>query len=187
MKTIRWRVAVAAAPFAVRPCGACGADARFASTGLFRVNAQKKLVDVWLVYRCTTCGSVWNSAVISRMRPGGIDREELGRFTGNDPATALRCALDVGLLRRNGARRGKVAFAVEGDLPDGREDCRVEIDGGGLAGLRLAEVLRAKLGVSRSGLARLVEAGDVSADDGADVLAAKLRPHQAIILRPRRS
>ncbi len=117
------------------------------------------------------------------MRPGGIDREELGRFTGNDPATALRCALDVGLLRRNGARRGKVAFAVEGDLPDGREDCRVEIDGGGLAGLRLAEVLRAKLGVSRSGLARLVEAGDVSADDGADVLAAKLRPHQAIILR----
>lgn len=104
---------------------------------------------------------------------------------GNDPETALRCALDVGLLRRNGARRGKVAFVVEGDLPDGGEDCRVEIDGGDLAGLRLAEVLRAKLGVSRSGLERLVEAGDVSAVDGADVLAAKLRPHQAVIVRVR--
>lgn len=142
--------------------------------GLFRVNAQKKRLDVWLIYRCATCGSVWNSAVISRGRPGSIDREELERFTGNDPVMALWCALDVGLLRRNGARRGKVAFVVEGDRPAGGEDCRVEIDGGDLAGLRLAEVLRAKLGVSRSGLERLVEAGDVSAADGADVLAAKL-------------
>ena len=58
--------------------------------------------------------------------------------------------------------------------------------GGDLAGLRLAEVLRAKLGVSRSGLERLVEAGDVSAADGADVLAAKLRPHQTILVRGRR-
>ena len=103
-----------AAPVALRPCGTCGADAEFASTGLFRVNAQKKRLDVWLIYRCATCGSVWNSAVISRGRPGSIDREELERFTGNDPVMALWCALDVGLLRRNGARRGKVAFAVEG-------------------------------------------------------------------------
>ena len=170
----------------LRPCGTCGADAEFASTGLFRVNAQKKRLDVWLIYRCATCGSVWNSAVISRGRPGSIDREELERFTGNDPVMALWCALDVGLLRRNGARRGKVAFVVEGDRPAGGEDCRVEIDGGDLAGLRLAEVLRAKLGVSRSGLERLVEAGDVSAADGADVLAAKLRPHQTILVRGRR-
>ncbi|MFQ7969599.1 MAG: hypothetical protein ACLRG7_05760 [Eggerthella lenta] len=47
-------------------------------------------------------------------------------------------------------------------------------------------MLRAKLGVSRSGLERLVEAGDVSAADGADVLAAKLRPHQTILVRGRR-
>ena len=156
MKTSIWRVEATAAPVALRPCGTCGADAEFASTGLFRVNAQKKRLDVWLIYRCATCGSVWNSAVISRGRPGSIDREELERFTGNDPVMALWCALDVGLLRRNGARRGKVAFVVEGDRPAGGEDCRVEIDGGDLAGLRLAEVLRAKLGVSRSGLDRLV-------------------------------
>lgn len=186
MKTSIWRVEATAAPVALRPCGTCGADAEFASTGLFRVNAQKKRLDVWLIYRCATCGSVWNSAVISRGRPGSIDREELERFTGNDPVMALWCALDVGLLRRNGARRGKVAFVVEGDRPAGGEDCRVEIDGGDLAGLRLAEVLRAKLGVSRSGLERLVEAGDVSAADGADVLAAKLRPHQTILVRGRR-
>lgn len=186
MKTIAWRVEATAAPVALRPCGTCGAEAAFSPTGMFRVNAQKKRLDVRLIYRCAACGSVWNSAVVSRTRPGSIDREELGRFMGNDPETALRYALDAGLLKRNGARRGKVAFVVEGGLPDGAEDCRVEIDGGGLAGLRLAEVLRAKLGVSRSGLARLVEAGGVSADDGSDILTAKLRPHQAVTLRPQR-
>lgn len=183
MKTIAWRVEATAAPVALRPCGTCGAEAAFSSTGMFRVNAQKKRLDVWLIYRCATCGSVWNSAVISRGRPGSIDREELERYMGNDPGAALRCALDAGLLKRNGARRGKVAFVVEGDLPDGGDDCQVDIDGGDLAGLRLAEVLRAKLGVSRSGLERLVEAGDVSAVDGADVLAAKLRPRQTVIVR----
>ncbi len=175
-----------AAPVALRPCGTCGADAEFASTGLFRVNAQKKRLDVWLIYRCATCGSVWNSAVISRGRPGSIDREELERFTGNDPVMALWCAPAVGFLRPTGARGALAACAAAGPRPAGGEDCRVEIDGGDLAGLRLAEVLRAKLGVSRSGLERLVEAGDVSAADGADVLAAKLRPHQTILVRGRR-
>ncbi|MFR4803915.1 MAG: DUF1062 domain-containing protein [Eggerthellaceae bacterium] len=139
-----------AAPVALRPCGTCGADAEFASTGLFRVNAQKKRLDVWLIYRCATCGSVWNSAVISRGRPGSIDREELERFTGNDPVMALWCALDVSLL---GQRRARARSPSSSRRPaTGGEDCRVEIDGGDLAGLRLAEVLRV-LGVSRSGRA----------------------------------
>ena len=186
MKTIVWRVEAIAAPVALRPCGTCGADAAYLSTGMFRVNAQKKRLDVWLIYRCATCGAVWNSAVISRGRPGSIDGAQLERFQRNDAAEALRCALDAGLLKANGARRGKVAFMVEGDQPGG-EDCRVDIDGGGLAGMRLAEVLRAKLSISRSGLEHLVESGDVSAVDGADVLAAKLRPQQTIIVRARQS
>lgn len=182
MKTIRWRVAVAAAPFAVRPCGACGADARFASTGLFRVNAQKKLVDVWLVYRCTTCGSVWNSAVISRGSAKALNGERLERFLANDPQLALACALDASLLRRNGARRGPVEFLVEGEDPDGR-DCRVDIACEGALGLNVAQVLRQKLGVSLRELERLADAGRVGLTDGEDVLTAKLGPQRTVILR----
>ena len=107
MKTIRWRVAAAGAPTALRPCGACGAEAAFASTGQFRVNAQKKRLDVWLVYRCTTCGSVWNCAVTSRRGAKSLDGGLLERFSGNDPELALACALDVSLLKHNGARRGR--------------------------------------------------------------------------------
>ncbi|MBX9035315.1 DUF1062 domain-containing protein [Gordonibacter massiliensis (ex Traore et al. 2017)] len=186
MKTIAWHVAPAEAPAALRPCGKCGADAAFLSTGAFRVNAQKKRLDVWLIYRCATCGAVWNCSVVSRARPGSVDGEELDRFLGNDVRLALRCSLDAGLLKRNGARRGPVSFTVEGPVPDDGEDCRVEIDGGSLAGVRLAEVLRKKLVVSRSELEHLAEAGRVSTVDGTDVLAAKLRPHQAVIVRPQR-
>ena len=92
MKTIQWRVGATSAPAALRPCGACGAEARFESTGRFRVNAQKKRLDVWLIYRCVSCGSVWNCAVVSRGRPGGVGRELLERFMGNDPGLALECA-----------------------------------------------------------------------------------------------
>lgn len=183
MKTIVWRVAPAEAPVALRPCGKCGADAAFSSTGAFRVNAQKKRLDVWLIYRCATCGVVWNCSVASRARPGSIDGEELDRFLGNDARLALRCSLDAGLLKRNGARRGPVSFTVEGPVPDDGEDCRVEIDGGFLAGVRLAEVPRKKLGVSRSELEHLAEAGLVSGVDGTDVLSAKLGPRQAVLVR----
>lgn len=175
-------MAAAAAPFAVRPCGACGADAKFASTGLFRVNAQKKLVDVWLVYRCTTCGSVWNSAVISRGSANALSGGRLERFLANDPELALACALDVSLLRRNGARRGAVEFTVEGEDFDGR-DCRVDIACEGALGLTVAQMLRQKLGLSRRELERLAAAERVSLADGRDVLTAKLGRQCVVILR----
>lgn len=182
MKIIRWRVAAAGAPFAVRPCGACGADAKFASTGLFRVNAQKKLVDVWLVYRCTTCGSVWNSAVISRGSAKALGGKRLERFLANDPELALACALDVSLLRRNGAQRGSVAFVVEGEDFDIQGGCRVDITCEGALGLTVAQVLRHKLGVSRRELERLVETRRVYLADGADVLTAKLGSQRTILV-----
>ena len=80
---------------------------------------------------------------------GSIDRRRAPeRFTGNDPAySALWCALDAGLLQGNGVAQGKgPPFVVEGGPSRrGGEDCRVEMTAA-TAGLRLAEVLRAKLG-----------------------------------------
>ncbi len=181
MKTIRWRVAAAGAPTALRPCGACGAEAAFASTGQFRVNAQKKRLDVWLVYRCTTCGSVWNCAVASRRGAKSLDGELLERFSGNDPELALACALDVSLLKHNGARRGTAAFTVEGAGWDGG-DCRVVVEADGALGVRLADVLRRKLGVSRRELEALVEAGRVVLP-GADVLRVQVQARQELLLR----
>lgn len=183
MKTILWRVEATAAPVALRPCGKCGADAAFSSTGAFRVNSQKKRLDVWLIYRCSTCGSVWNSAVISRGRPGGIADETLTKFFDNDAGLALECALDAGLLKGNGARRGKVSFVVNGPDIDEGEDCRVRLEAKSLVGIRLADVLRQKLAVSRNELERLVETGRVSVDGGADVLAVKLAARQTLTVR----
>ena len=51
-----------------------------------------------------------------------LDGGLLERFSGNDPELALACALDVSLLKHNGARRGTTAFTVEGAGWDGG-DC----------------------------------------------------------------
>ena len=185
---------------AVDVAGRLGVSKASVSKALSKLERQKLVHVVAHDVRLTAEGRAVAERVSERhaffralLRAAGVEAvvadEEACRLEHclcEDSFRKLVTALDVGLLRRNGARRGKVAFVVEGDRPAGGEDCRVEIDGGDLAGLRLAEVLRAKLGVSRSGLERLVEAGDVSAADGADVLAAKLRPHQTILVRGRR-
>lgn len=104
----------------------------------------------------------------------------------NDADLALACALDTGLLKSNGARRGRINFVVEGDVPDDGEDCCVQIEAEGLAGIRLAEVLLAKLGLARRRLADLAKEGLVTSADGMDLLAVKLRPHQVVVVRARR-
>lgn len=183
METIVWHVEATGAPAALRPCGTCGADAEFVSTGLFRVNAQKKRLDVWLIYRCATCGSVWNSAVISRGNARSVDREKLQRFQNNDAELACACALDASILKRNGARRGKVDFTVEGAGLDGVAACQIDIECAQPLGLRLAAVLRRKLSLSRGELAHLVEEDIIGITDGSDVLSAKLQPRQVVVVR----
>ena len=36
-------------------CGGCGKKREFVNSGKFRVNANGKNVDVWLIYRCSKC------------------------------------------------------------------------------------------------------------------------------------
>ncbi|EMH99752.1 hypothetical protein KPRYC492_22615 [Klebsiella pneumoniae RYC492] len=39
----------------------------FAPSGAIRVNSQKKLLDIWSIYKCTHCDYTWNIALFSRL------------------------------------------------------------------------------------------------------------------------
>jgi len=67
------------------------------------VNAQKKTLDVWLIYRCSVCGATWNLTVLSRVAPRSLPPELLRGFQDNDPDLAARYASDRALLKKNGA------------------------------------------------------------------------------------
>lgn len=73
-----------------RHCPRCNLSRRFASSGKFRVNAQKKRIDVWLIFRCTVCDDRWNWPVHERRPVGALDPAELDALMRNDPALAAR-------------------------------------------------------------------------------------------------
>jgi len=92
------------APAAVRYCKRCGIKTGFISSGAFRVNAQRKNLDVWLIYKCSACKTTWNLTVLSRVSPLSIPPELLRGFHENDPDIALSYANDIALIKKNGAK-----------------------------------------------------------------------------------
>ena len=77
--------------------------AMFASSDLFRINANRKNLDVWLIYKCMKCNTTWNLTVLSRVTAGSIPQDLLTGFHENDIKLAKHYASDIALLKRNGA------------------------------------------------------------------------------------
>jgi hypothetical protein len=89
--TIRWR------------CPTCHRPEAFATSERFRANANGKLVDIWLVYRCRRCDATKNLTVVERTPVRKVPPALLRAAERNDAPTARRLARDLDLLRRNGA------------------------------------------------------------------------------------
>jgi len=105
MKKIKhyiWEISVLEMPLIKKKCTKCNShDNHFYCSGKFRVNAQKRNIDVWLIYRCTECDSTLNVTILSRTKPELIDSALYHNFLQNDTNTAWRYSLDVETMRRN--------------------------------------------------------------------------------------
>jgi hypothetical protein len=149
-----WRVTALATPRVLRRCPRCDAERPFASSDRFRVNAQKKRLDVWLIYRCETCEDTWNLTVHTRVTPDDIG---LTPYQDNDITLAWRCAFDARLLARAGACASwPVPFTVEASALSGL----VTIDMPHPVGVRLDRLAAVALGVSRTAAVSRLEAPD---------------------------
>ena len=87
----------------IHRCGGCGKKQEFINSGRFRVNANGKSVDVWLIYRCKKCKHSWNLTIYERTRPSKISTELLEAFFDNDEDTAMVYGKDIDFLKRNRA------------------------------------------------------------------------------------
>jgi len=95
-----WTVLPTCLPLVRRRCPACGAD-RFRANGKFRVNANHKLVDAWLLVLCTGCGDTAKLTVFERARVRTVPPALLDRLHRNDPDLAAELLRDPVLQRRN--------------------------------------------------------------------------------------
>ena len=88
-------------PF-VRRCQRCRCPRRFRCTNKFRVNANGKSIDVWLLFDCCSCGTTARLPVVERVPVSRIGRERLQAFQTNDPDEVTAAACDLALLRHAG-------------------------------------------------------------------------------------
>lgn len=121
----------------LRGCPGCGCRTAYVSTGNFRVNANGRRIDIWLVYQCGKCRHTYNLAIYERVRPEDIPGEEYGRFLENDGETALRYGTDKSVFARNRAEIDWECAAYEimpikeeRELTGGQEDSRQKPGGG---------------------------------------------------------
>ncbi|MGW2899116.1 DUF1062 domain-containing protein [Streptomyces sp. NPDC001212] len=95
-----WVVMPTCLPAVLRRCPACASD-RFRANGKFRVNANHKLLDAWLLVLCTACGDTAKLTVLERMNVRSVRPELLDRMHDNDPGLAAELLQDPVVRRRN--------------------------------------------------------------------------------------
>lgn len=166
---VKWTISPKIAPQPWRACGRCGEQRPFRCSGKFRLNANGKRLDAWLIYKCTACDETWNRTVIERRAARDFDPNVLAGFEANDPALVGRFAFDVAALRKASHRVEEFAeVEVRKELPDGtsasNNSASLEI---GLRApmtvpLRLDRLLASELGLARSRVEHLEECGRLS-------------------------
>ncbi|MFF5015364.1 DUF1062 domain-containing protein [Streptomyces sp. NPDC001165] len=95
-----WVVMPTCLPTVLRRCHACVCE-RFRANGKFRVNANHKLLDAWLLVLCTACGDTAKLTVLERMNVRSVRPELLDRMHDNDPGLAAELLRDPVVRRRN--------------------------------------------------------------------------------------
>jgi hypothetical protein len=183
-----WRVAATEGPLVVKDCAKCSGRSRFVCSEKFRVNAQQRSLDVWLIYRCTACDGTWNCRLVRRAAPTAIAPDLYAKFLSNDRDAARCYAFDLALLKRNGVKaehRGEVVLEGPELAPDAfasgtaRVLVRCELAGR----WRLDRLLAPKLGISRSRLERLGDEGGIELDPPVKRLGAPLAARTLVVMR----
>ncbi|WP_292189134.1 DUF1062 domain-containing protein [Mesorhizobium sp.] len=70
---MRWAIAPKTAPRPHINCNRCGGLKPYHCSGKFRVNANGKRIDAWLIYRCIDCNNSWNFGILERCNRRDIE------------------------------------------------------------------------------------------------------------------
>ncbi|BAV48661.1 hypothetical protein MLTONO_3758 [Mesorhizobium loti] len=185
---IHWAITPQIAPQPLINCNRCGGVKAYRCSGKFRVNANGKRIDVWLIYRCVTCDNSWNFGIFERSNRRDIEPALLQALESNDPGLARRHSFDIVTLRNQVGRVEEFPdVAVHKRLLDGARQSAAALELRlGLempTSLRLDRLLANELGISRSRLQALEERRLLVVDpEGAKALRKPARQGMTIRL-----
>ncbi len=163
---MRWQIHACNAPQPLLPCSRCGCVSAYRHSGKFRLNAQGRRLDAWLIYRCVACDTVWNRPLYERRNVRDIDPVTLHALQHNDPDLVARVAHDATQLKRVAQRIQQCDQAVvhkqlasAGRRPWSRLDIALDVPAS--APLRTDRLLAGQLALTRARLQKLERDGRV--------------------------
>ncbi|MFD7169574.1 DUF1062 domain-containing protein [Streptomyces violascens] len=158
-----WVVTPTCLPLVLRRCHACASD-RFRANGKFRVNANHKLLDAWLLVLCTGCGETAKLTVLERMNVRSVRPELLDRMHDNDLGLAAELLQDPVVRRRNRvALDWDNAWRLDtggSERPD-REAIDVSVRFAARIPVRPVRLIAEGFGLSRAEVERLIDEGNL--------------------------
>lgn len=98
--TTQWLVRPNDFPTIRRRCRTCPST-QYRTQGKFRINANRKLLDVWLLALSVRCGETVKLTVLERVNVRSVAPTMLAGFHDNAPALAATLLADSRLARRN--------------------------------------------------------------------------------------
>ena len=156
-----WAVVPICLPLVRRRCHVCAAE-RFRAGGKFRVNANHKLIDVWLLVLCTECEETVKLTVVERVKVRSVRPELLDRLHDNDPGLTAELLQDPFVQRRNRITLDwDDAWRLETGGPDHRhhEVIDVSVRFAARIPVRPVRLVAEGCGLSRGEVERLIMAG----------------------------
>ncbi|WP_174612737.1 DUF1062 domain-containing protein [Virgibacillus ihumii] len=97
---ITYEIIAQETPYIKRNCRKCKTNTAFYCSEKFRVNANQKTVDIWLIYNCIHCEGTWNYSILSRVNINKIDSLLIQKFMDNDKETIWYYAFQINKLRK---------------------------------------------------------------------------------------
>ncbi|MFJ2090229.1 DUF1062 domain-containing protein [Streptomyces sp. NPDC087901] len=156
-----WFVIPTCLPLVIRRCHTCASES-FRANGKFRVNANHKLLDAWLLALCTSCGETTKLTILERTHVRSVRPELLDRMHDNDPGLAAELLQDPAVRRRNHiALDWDDAWRLDTGGTDhlDREVIDIAVRFGAQIPVRPARLIAEGCGLSRAGVERLIKEG----------------------------
>ncbi|SDF77899.1 hypothetical protein SAMN05216553_103240 [Lentzea fradiae] len=141
----------------------CGSE-RFRANGKFRVNANHKVLDAWLLVLCTGCEDTVKLTVLDRVTVRSVRPELLDRLHHNDIRLAGELLQDTVLQRRNRVRLdwdGAWRLDTGGSGHLDREIADVEVRFRAKIPVRPVRLVAEGFGLSAAAAGRLLDEGSL--------------------------
>lgn len=187
--TFTWEIKVRNTPLLIKKCSHCDSD-RFYCSDKFRMNAQKKNIDIWLIYRCVKCDNTCNITLLSRTKPDLIDKALFHNFSMNDKDTAWQYAFSAELAGKNKVKLDYNdveydvinSISVDEILNQTDETIKIQIKCDFEFNLKLSSLLKKCFSLSTAQLNRICEMGIVSLLSGRQSQKYKVKNGDIVLI-----